>query len=235
MIWLILDALLAIIIVICLILGIKNGFLSMLLRIVSFFISVALAGFVSGKAAPIVYERFVKERLVGFVAKNLGEITSAEGAKAALGSGGFKALFGISETGIKDLLDKIIYMAKIDSAEVARLVVDEVLSKTAILFIRIAVFIVVFIIVIIITALLIKLVKEVNEIPVIGPLNRVFGALLGIVEGTLLAMVLCMAIGFVLSLVSKGGNQILTEACRETIIFNYLYNYNPILWILSNL
>ena len=233
MIWLALDIFLAAIIVVCLIFGIKNGFVAMALRLVSFFISAAIAGFTSGKLAPFLYERFLKEKLVSFVAENIGTVTSTENAQSLLSSGKLSGIIGLGNMNVQRIIEKIRYMAKIDSVELARLIVDDTLSATAIMFIRIIIFIIVFIIVAIITALLIKLVKEVNELPVIGPLNRVFGALFGIIEGALLCMVVCAVIGFILSLITKGGSQIIDDACRETILFNYLYSYNPLLKLLG--
>ena len=235
MVWLILDIFLASIIVVCLIFGIKNGFVAMALRLVSFFISAAIAGFVSGRLAPFLYERYLADKLVSFVSKNLGTITSTENAQSVLSSGEISKVFGLGNVNVQRIIEKIKYMAKIDSVELAKLIVDDTLRDTAVMFIRVIIFIIVFILVAIITALLIKLVKEVNELPVVGALNRVFGALFGMIEGALLCMVVCAVIGFILSLVTKGGTQIIDEACSQTILFNYLYNYNPLLKILSSI
>lgn len=69
----------------------------------------------------------------------------------------------------------------------------------------------------------------VRRIPLIGKLNSLAGALIGILEAIVVLFIFCMILDFVISLETLGGHSFITsDVINATHIFKYINEANPL-------
>ncbi|MGI5888676.1 MAG: CvpA family protein [Oscillospiraceae bacterium] len=224
-VWTVLDIFLAVILIICVVVGLKRGLMSMLVRVVGYILSAVGSFYLSRALAPVLYEKILESKLIDTVTEKLEGVTSYETLQESLSSGSLKGVFGLGSVDINDILSKFSSTGTITPSGAAQVIVDDALKNTAISAISIIVFILLFIIFLFICRILSRSLKSVNSVPVIGGLNRVLGAVLGIAEGIIICMLICMVMGYVLGTLKD--QTILEQAKSETILFNFMYTYNP--------
>lgn len=130
--------------------------------------------------------------------------------------------------GDTSILEKISASAlsAVQSDNLSHRIADDIIRPVLLVPMRTLIFTAIFVIIVIIVNLLAKLFKAVNEIPVIGGINKLFGAFAGFVQGTIVIFLVCI---FVQVIVSLTGNEIIflnTMTIDETHIFKYIYYFD---------
>lgn len=105
-------------------------------------------------------------------------------------------------------------------------VMNGLVEPNCTLFIRTAVFFVIFVLVNVILRILTSVLKLVGKIPVIGKVNSLLGAVLGLAEGLFAVFVVCLITRMIVSL--GGANSILFNqaAIDSTFVFKWFYNFD---------
>lgn len=105
-------------------------------------------------------------------------------------------------------------------------VMNGIVEPNCTLFIRTVVFFVIFVLVNVILRILTSVLKLVGKIPVIGKINSLLGAVLGLAEGLFAVFVVCLITRMIVSL--GGANSILFNqaAIDSTFVFKLFYNFD---------
>ena len=73
-----------------------------------------------------------------------------------------------------------------------------------------------------------SLTKIVNRIPVAGTANRIIGAVLGIAEGLIVLLIICLVMKFLITVCGNSLVFINEQTVGKTFIFRYLYALDPL-------
>lgn len=219
----ILDISVIAIIVIFTIVGIKHGAVREIVSIVSVFVALFLALWLSNLASSYIYNNFAEESVRNSIYQ------SVEGTKSS-----------DVVTLIDNLPDKLINAGStvdVDiSAELKQNIGnnDDIVAKTTdiitekvakpltVAFIRIIVFIVLFIVFKILLQFLCKALNIVSKIPIIGTLNRVLGGGVGFVKGIVIASIICYVVIICLKFSVNGMLGITYHTVENSTLFKFL-------------
>lgn len=205
-----------------LIAGAYRGFLRILLTTFSLVITLILAGALSKPLADFVENKTaigprVEHRIEEYVSSSLGGISGTVEAaenefinalplpssmKADLSAR--NTLAGYADEGVSSFSE---YLGKQLSSLVLR-----VLS-----------YVLLFLVIFLILRLILRLSNLVNHIPILGGINRFFGAILGLVEGTLFLWVICFAI---MMLAGTDFGATCEKVIRENAVLSFIYDHN---------
>lgn len=216
----ILDLMVVALIIVGFIIGWRRGFISELLRIVGFAVSLVAAWILSSSVTGWIYEKFVKAKIVGEVSETITNTVSGN----AVSGGSFWEKLG-------DLGSEIASYATITPEEASKLgesFVNNSLAAPVQAIIRTIVFVILFVVFLLIIKLISRLFKGLNHLPVVGTLNRVLGGILGLAEGA----VICYIFVAIAALTVKiTGDELLwlnSDLINDSRLFSLLYNFNPI-------
>lgn len=126
------------------------------------------------------------------------------------------------------ILEKITASAinAVQTDNLTHQIADDIIKPAVLVPMRTLIFAAIFVIIVIAVNLLAKLFKAVNEIPVIGGINKLLGAVAGFVQAAIVIFLVCI---FVQVIVSLTGNEIIflnTMTIDETYIFKYIYYFD---------
>lgn len=126
------------------------------------------------------------------------------------------------------ILEKITASAisTVQTDNLAHRIADDIIKPVILVPMRTLIFAAIFVIIVVAVNLLAKLFKAVNEIPVIGGINKLFGAVAGFVQAAVVIFLVCI---FVQVIVSLTGNEIIflnTMTIDETYVFKYIYYFD---------
>ena len=104
--------------------------------------------------------------------------------------------------------------------------VDGIIKPNCVVVIRTILFALIFALVSLIMGILIKVSGIVNKIPVIGKVNALAGGLLGLLEGTVIVFIICLAVRLIISLAGKDAVFFNESTIEQTYLFKHIYNFN---------
>ncbi len=201
--WIVFDILLLAIVVVCVLVCRSKGFVSAVLGVGVFVVSLLLALWLSNIMAPFVYDNFVRESIVQEVNDKYGE-----GEQGFLGS---------------------LIVDKINESEEARTsgnYTPSAIERSAISTIRSLLFVVLFLILSIVLRIVSRLMKGINKIPLVGGINRLLGGVMGLIIGLLFAY---LAVSLCAIIIAASADQLTwmnTAIVDKTLLFSLVYKYN---------
>lgn len=102
---------------------------------------------------------------------------------------------------------------------------EEVLRGGAISVVQMILFFLLFGVVMLIVRLLAGLFKDVNKIPVIGPVNTLLGAAIGLVEGAIIVYIIALLIHLIIMFMASPMIVFNEETIQSTLLFKFFYNF----------
>ncbi len=177
------------------ILGVHRGAARTLLNFAAMIAATAISHFLSSVIAQAVYDAFfhktVLESLQTTIAQN-GEEFAAKTSLQALPDGfermleGLSKLFGVSPEAIQGRL-----MLAPSPADGIAQAIEKPVSELCVFLLSVIVSIVIFALLWIIFKMIIRLVMPLFSLPGVHAVNKIFGGVLGALEGAVLAVFLC--------------------------------------------
>lgn len=181
-------------------------------------ISKGVVRFVKGKSIPLT-DKQEKQLSDSFKSENiLKELKSSLNPKAYKMIKSFNA---ISDNGLDKLCRSYANAA---SGKAAEDICNVVVRPLAINVIKLILFILVYMIVRVAVGLVGKLLKCVNSIPIAGTANKLFGGIVGFVQGTVTVFLIALIMKVIISISSAEMLFINTETINKTHIFRIFYN-----------
>ncbi len=219
------DLILLAVVVLFVLIGMKRGFISEVVSLVSFVVAFLVAFNLSSTVSSAVYDGIVEERIVTKVSESVLpslEIGSESGLtlpESVVDAGEYIGIdvYSVIDTAFGDSFEET-------AEHIGKTVSDKVAGPILTSFIRALLFIVIFIILKIVLDFLAKFFKIVSRLPVIGGANKLLGGVIGAVRGVLAAVVLCYALTLVVKFRPGGFLGITRETVESSVLFEMLGN-----------
>ncbi|MCL2633217.1 MAG: CvpA family protein [Oscillospiraceae bacterium] len=112
---------------------------------------------------------------------------------------------------------------KSDSQTLAETVNDNIVKPVLVVPVRVVVFSIIFAVLNIGVAIAVKSLKLINRIPVIGKINTFGGAVLGVLEATVVVFLVCIGIRLLITITGDNIIFLNTMTVNETFIFKHIY------------
>ncbi|MDD2955874.1 MAG: CvpA family protein [Oscillospiraceae bacterium] len=209
--------------------GARRGFARTVVSFLGFFIAAALAGAFAQAAAPALFERFIRPGLVERAAACAQEFWQG-GQWRELAEGFLKELApavtnALSFGGLD--LSVVEGLAAETGAQAARELVDQVFAKPCVMLISSILFLLAFGELLFVVRQLAKALKEVNRIPLIGPVNALLGGVVGALEGALTVYLAVLALSLLMALTGDALPFISRKTVEGTWLLRYFFVYDP--------
>ncbi len=227
MYWFIVDLALVIVIVITVAVSAYRGFLSSLIRLLGVAVAIVAGIIVSRVLAEPIFNAWFREGLIDSVSEKISTAVSVEDLVKTIEGGFLGILIGVFGDGSK-LADFVKDLTVLDHQKIAVAVVDGVVKEPVESLIALVLFLITFVLVVVVVAILVKVTGVLNTVPIIGGLNRILGALLGIVYGFGICYLLVILVAFFF-LITGNWEFYSKNIQSNTIFFSWLYRYNPII------
>ena len=217
-----LDVLTVVVFIVIIYRAYKKGIIRALIDLVGFAASFVVAFLLSEPIGKWIAGNFLNKLVSGTIKKNTTSSSAANGKFIA-------KLVG----GIPDSIDKSLTAINVNlgslGAKAMKSVVDAVSVPLASLISRGIAFFVILAICLVIVKILAHFSDIVRHLPVLGTLNALAGAAIGIVEAVIIMFVLCTLITLSISLMALQKNPPITKSTTDsTHIYKYIQNINPL-------
>lgn len=203
------------------ILGVRRGAARTLLNFASMISATAISHFLSSAIAQAVYDAFFHKTVLESLQTTIAQSGAEVAAKTSLQSlpdgfermlGAMGKLFGVSPEAIQGRM--MLSAAQTDGVAQA---IEKPVSELCVFLLSVFVAIAIFALLWIIFKMIIRLVMPLFSIPGVHAVNKIFGGVLGALEGVVLAVFLCNLLYVLISCT----NPALTE---NTTLFGSLFN-----------
>lgn len=179
-------------------------------------------------------DKYGKERAVlgAILAENLSNGSAFPSISATLNSmenalpsfmSGITESVTSGESSVKRQI--VLCILDTDTENFAETITDDLVKPIVLVPVRALIFTVIFVIILIILNLLTKLFKKINDIPIIGGLNKLLGAAAGLVQGLIVIFLICIFTQLIISLTDNSLMVINTMTVDETSIFRKIYYF----------
>lgn len=203
--------------------GYIDGFLKTVLRFAGFLAAAVIAVMLSRYLGPLVAGLF-RENFINAAVEKIGEgpVTDASTTVSQILGTLPDFISGwVSQLGSpQDLASQLQASSEQTTLQIATVMVDELVIPMLGTVLQVIFYLIIFSVLMFIVRMIVHTAKAVNHVPVVGGLNRAGGALLGILEGAILALVAILIFGLVLS--ATGEGQAFLE---ETILIKSIWNW----------
>lgn len=210
------DIATVLVVFICFLVFYKKGLLSSAMQLVTTVGAIVVGFIASSRLTPVVYEKFAYPRLLALVTNKLNAFY--EGKTSGIGN-------GIIGSWVKDYLGGEGAQASV--TEQAASIIEGSLANITNTVIKIVIFVVVALIASLLLKGLAKALKNANDVPVLGAVNKVLGGAFGIV----IAAVILILISALISILCRffTNDWLDEEVINSSFIFSYIYNNNPLI------
>lgn len=217
-----LDALTVIVFIVVIYRAYKKGIIKALIDLVGFAASFVVAFLLSEPIGKWIAHNFLNRLLSGQIKQHTTSDSAANREFFIKLVGGIPESIGKSLTGINANLGLL-------GAKAMKSVTDAVSVPLASLISRGIAFFIILILCFAVVKMLAHLSDFVRHLPVIGTLNALAGAAIGIVEALIVMFVLCTLVTLFISLMALQKNPPVTKATTDsTYIYKYIQNINPL-------
>ncbi len=212
----VLDLIIVAIIVLCVLLAAKKGFVKSIFNIAGFVAAIVLSLTFSGPIADFVYNKTVEPIVVDVVqdmVKDSGEIVSEEI---------FSKLPAFIRNAAETLnVNKDKLNVTGDALTVAENISNELVKPIAVSVIKAIVSIILIVVLSIVFKFLAKFLNKLFSFSIVGKLNRTLGGVLGAVQGTTIVIIFVLVVNIIISF--TGGFFCFTgEAAEASYIFKQI-------------
>ena len=228
----VLDIIVALLLILFAVIGVRRGFIKSVVRLLGFVVSVVGAALVSAPIAGWLYDSFLHVQAQALVAAKVEEgvaaasATLAEQVESVLASlphgvQSLLAVYGVDASGMTGNVQA--------SDTLVETIMSGIITPLCVAVLQLVAFLVLFLVLFLIIRLLGKAIDTVfSSIPVIKQINGLLGGVLGFAEGVLVLFVLCFGLQLYMTL--TGANSLITtEHIQQTYLLEWAMNNNPIL------
>lgn len=232
-----LDFALFAVLLVCIIVAAKRGFVLSLMELIGFFLAGACALYLSGLIAPVLYDRFFAQRVTQAIAAQLpdlsGAATAAQQAQAALQGlpdavVQFAASLGIDTAA---LAQKIV-SADLSGAALAQTLADSIAKPLVTLLCRLVLFVVLILILGLVFRILAAVIDRFCRLPVLRTANAALGGVVGALHGVLVVLVAGVALQVAADLFGTPGSSF-GQTVETSFVMGMIRDILPVSGIIS--
>lgn len=209
-----LDIVAVIIVLLCMNAAAKKGFLRTVIQMIAYLVILLASSFLSRAAAPVVYDKIVQPILLERIEPQ-GETNPSNAALISAAPRGTLSMLDIN-------LDSLI--PDIDKSDLLEDITDAAVRPLMISAISMIGFFIIFAVLSLMVNILLTALGVIDHIPVIGTVNAVLGGAVGVFQGLLLILVLCILLKGLLHLHPGGWPLLNEDVLNRTYICRYFLN-----------
>ena len=220
----ILDIIVIAVILLTVGLGMRRGFFKSVMRLISGILALLVASWVAGPVAEGIFSAAIENSLTETIETAITQTVEGgtQSIEQALGNWyaeqgestrSLLGVCGIDEQSF-DLMSQLT--EGLSTADSAQKIVQDVLRPAIVAILSLICTLVIFLIVSVALSFAVRLIDGVLKLPVLRQLNGLLGAVVGLVEGVLIACVVCSALGFVAH--SSGADAVISPAVMEETV-----------------
>lgn len=220
------DLILILIILICILISAKRGFVKVLVETVGFIAAIIIAFTISSPLADMTYDKIIEPPVIKAAVNAVGESSEHEAWNALpeFLTNSDSAFFGTTVNSFTEKIKENISSGVESAVKTAsQEIVKPVAAKLLSLLFSVILILVLFIVV----KFLAKLLNGLFSFSIVGKLNRTLGGVLGGVRGILYAFVLCAIISFIISFTGKPFLIFSEETIANSYIFRFFTEIIP--------
>ena len=212
------------------IIGACRGFLRVLLSATSLIIALILAGTFAQPLAQFANDttgigRGVSQKIEDYINNTVSPLTQgAEDAQEQIIES--LPLPESMKTELRNNYD-IASQVQDGTADFAK----NMASSISDLVLKILSFILLFIVILLVLKLIMRLSNVINHIPVLGGINRIFGAVLGLAEGIIFLWMICIVI---MMLSGRPAGAECEEVIRKSDFLTFIYEHNYLMTVVNS-
>ncbi|MBQ9481035.1 MAG: CvpA family protein [Clostridia bacterium] len=230
------DGILILVLLLALFIGSKKGFLGLLVGFLAGIVTIALATMLCSPLAAVIGDNFgLRPTLTNYFngAFNFSdeiyttpvkELTAEQISNAIKDLG----LPSFLNDAIANLIQSKLAAANIADDVTLQMMIVGGLTNAALTAIA---WFALFVVLLIIFSIIKHFVKAFNNVPIIGPLNKLLGALLSLVIAVFIICVLM----YLFVLISGSLSESVVNYVKNSVLLKWLYDNNPLAWVLNKL
>ncbi len=224
--WLFLDLAVCIIILLCVIIYAKRGFVKSVFGIIAFVAAIVLAFMLSTPLSDFTYDKLIEPTVSTSIENTL--VKQVTGTTEALNESVFDALPGFIKNNIDEKGFSAINILEVDTAKtIADKICESVVKPGATYFLKIIFSLILFIILSFVFKFVVKLLNKIFSFSIIGKVNKILGAIIGVIMGLVISMLFILMVNVVVSI--SGGFWCFThDAIEQSKIFGLILEFLPI-------
>ena len=222
---LILDIALAVVLVGTVITAARRGLVTTLLRLGGMAVSMFAAYYVSGHLPPEVFERFFKGSLIRQTSEMI-----ASGGQMTIQNIVDRLVPILPQELVAQLLggaDKLAQMLDTTTPDIAAQIVDNVIAPLFLPIISVMVFFVTFAVCSFVVRFVAAAFINLNRVPLVGDVNRLFGTVAGLVLGIIYVMLLLCGAWAVVVITGDNLSWFSSATLESSFFYRLLASYNP--------
>lgn len=193
----------------------RKGFLAGLAELAGALFSAVAAVFASRTLAPQVYNWFVRDSVTGRVQQAVSEtgdgLTGTVQGLDFLPEAVRQSLTGLVQTAGDNLTDQI----------------GALLEPVLLPLVQVVLFVLLCVVIRWVVALLVKALRLVNDVPLVGGVNRLLGLLLGLCNGALDCWLLALALWFLLGVTGGRLSFLTSDILHASVGYSLFGGFNP--------
>lgn len=225
------DIIAALILIIAVILGYKQGFIQSLLRLVGCVAAFVLAFSFSAPAANHVYDSWIAPSMETKLLETIGESAKASASEQL--SALLESLPAPIATALENSpkLQETVEQLSSTGASTGEMLVeslmDAIVRPIVSALLQFVIFILLFLVLLFVARLLVKLVKPITKLPLIRQADGLLGAALGAVKGAVFLLAFVTVIQLIAATASPDA-LITSEAVSNSLLVKWIADINPL-------
>lgn len=237
------DAATGILILAMVIVCARRGFVRTIVSLIGYFAALFGAAACANPVAEWIYQTFVRISVEKGIADKLNEARPQELSESLLQLIEKLPSFVFDAAGLDrmEMLETLNGLVQDGGEGVAAAIAAAVVAPLVILLLRVILFLALFSLFMFFVRRLVEVFSGMNALPLIGPINQIFGGVLGLGQAALILYVILLILNFIMVL--TGGEVRITiqgtpvvllgdSVLNRTALLKFFMNWNPIDWLL---
>lgn len=220
---LILDVLLIAVVAVFVLFGIKRGFIKSFVSLLGIIISLAIAFYLSTPISNFIFSNILRnpihDKITEAVSAQLPDSANKDDIKLEIP----EELLSLAKSLGIDVEEKLNVDFSKDVDEILNNTADTIVDDIAAPIVTKLVWVICFIILFVLASIVVKLIASalnlVAKLPILKSANKLLGGVVGLFEGVLVAVVICLALSTILKFSSDGIFGITNESVNDSFIF----------------
>lgn len=152
-------------------------------------------------------------KVAEYISQTLPQMMSGYGASVESGD----------KSVIRDLMLSVI---NTDSGTISDSILSTIVRPVITVPVRALVFIALFVLLLVLLRFVSKLLRVVNKIPLVGTVNSILGAVLGVAEAAVVIFIVCIGVQVLVNMTGNSLIAINTEVIDSTLLFKHIYYFD---------
>ncbi|MBQ9414728.1 MAG: CvpA family protein [Clostridia bacterium] len=227
------DGIVLAILIVCVVIGVKRGFIRSAVRLIGTLVAIVLAFYISSPLAEWVFDATLKDNIVQSIGAQIDASTGASVEEQVA-----NALGGLPEwlqnaveayVGTPQEIGAIVAKQGAETAQSATdALVTFVVRPLCVFLLQILCFIVLFILLFLLVLLLSRLMDKLFKLPVMRQINGLFGGITGLFIGIVIVLAVVAALQ---AWIAVGGSGAIPKTVlTDTYLVSFVADHDPILY-----